>query len=264
MFLPPPCVISAIDKKIKYNDKRGKLQYMKNSTTKQFGDKQEFSLKDVRERDDMYNRFDAKQRAYFHAIKEHVFTFCEATTGSGKTTVSIAAALDLLANGEADRIIYVRTPDDRSLRLGFTPGTLEEKCAIYWGPLCDALLTLGITPDMMFQMVNLGLLVETTDISLRGVNFTRAVVVFDEIQNADVETMRTVFTRCHMNCHIVAAGDRKQHDNKKIDDEFYEYCMFLADSSLGNKCELTYNYRGEFSRLAESYVARKDRKKQAA
>lgn len=237
---------------------------MKNSTTKQFGDKQEFSLKDVRERDDMYNRFDAKQRTYFHAIKEHVFTFCEATTGSGKTTVSIAAALDLLANGEADRIVYVRTPDDRSLRLGFQPGTLEEKCVIYWGPLCDALLALGITPDMAAQMVNLGLLVETTDISLRGVNFSRAVVVFDEIQNADVETMRTVFTRCHENCHIVATGDRKQHDNKKSDDEFYEYCMFLAESAMGNKCELTHNYRGAFSRLAESYVARKDRIKQAA
>lgn len=50
-------------------------------------DKDDLDLRNSKERDRMYKRFDENQRALFHSIKDHLFTFCEATTGSGKTTV---------------------------------------------------------------------------------------------------------------------------------------------------------------------------------
>ena len=75
---------------------------------KTFRDKDYVDLKNSKERDRMYARFDECQKELFASIQEHTFTFCEACTGSGKTTVATAALLDMLANGEIDCIYYVR------------------------------------------------------------------------------------------------------------------------------------------------------------
>lgn len=85
---------------------------------KAFHDKDSIDLKNSKERDRMYSRFDEHQKALFHSIQEHVFTYCEACTGSGKTTVATAALLDMLANGDIDKIIYVRVADDRAQSIG--------------------------------------------------------------------------------------------------------------------------------------------------
>lgn len=210
-------------------------------------------LKNSKDRDRMYNRFDEYQKAFFHSIKENVFTFCEANAGCGKTVIATAAMLDMLANGEIDKIIYIRVADDRAQSIGYYPGTLEEKTDLYWRPLREAFVTLGIQPEMLQLMENEGLIETTLDINLRGCNIERAGVIFDEVENSDYYTLKLVFTRFHDDVHAAIIGDGAQCDQKNATDDFRGYCEFLADSSMGNKCKLVHNYRGKFSRLAESY-----------
>lgn len=161
--------------------------------------------------------------------------------------------LDLLANGEIDKIVYIRVPDDRAQSIGFYPGTLEEKTALYWEPLWQALEELGINRDMAQVMESQGFLETKLDVTLRGTNLSRAGVIVDEIENFRGDTLKLVFTRFHDDVHAVALGDGKQRDQKHATDIFRKYCDFLADSNMGNKCELTKNYRGRFSSLAESF-----------
>ena len=220
---------------------------------KTFRDKDSVDLKNSKDRDRMYARFDEHQKELFQSIKEHTFTFCEACTGSGKTTVATAALLDMLANGEIDRIIYVRVADDRALSIGYMPGTLEEKTTSFWEPFYEALETLGLQREMIHLMESQDLIQTTLDITLRGCNMERAGVLVDECQNADLDTLKLIFTRMHDDVHTVAIGDGKQKDNKRSSDQYKLYCEFLAASPMGNKCELVRDYRGKFSRLAESF-----------
>lgn len=218
-----------------------------------FQEKESINLKDIKERDRMYNRFDESQKDMFHSIKEHVFTFCEAGTGTGKTTVATAALLDMLANGEINKIVYVRVADDRCQSIGYYPGTLEEKTGMYWEPFEEALVTLGLQPGDIAQMMNREELETSLDITMRGINIEKAGVIVDEVQNADLDTLRLIFTRFHDDVHAVAIGDGRQRDQKKASVDYKNYCDYLAASSMGNKCELKCDYRGKFSRMAENY-----------
>lgn len=212
------------------------------------------ALKNNKDRDRMYSRFDPDQKEFFRSIKDHVFTFCEATTGSGKTTVAVASLLDMLANGEINYIVYVRVADDRMQSLGYYPGTMEEKMAPYWGPFYEALITLGLQPETIKAMEFAGIIRETLDISMRGINLEKCGVILDEVQNADIDTLRLIFTRFHDDVHAVVIGDAKQKDQKNSNSAVFKaYCEYLANSSMGNKCELTRNYRGKFSKLAEGF-----------
>ena len=81
----------------------------------------------------------------------------------------------------------------------------------------------------------------------------RAGIIVDEVQNANLDTLKLIFTRMHDDVHAVAIGDGRQKDQKKATDNYKLYCEFLANSSMGNKCTLVHDWRGKFSRLAESY-----------
>lgn len=218
----------------------------------------DFSLRNNKDRDRVYANFTDEQKAMFHSIKEHVFTFCEACTGSGKTLTSIAALLDMLANEEIRQIIYFQKVSERYLQDGFLPGTRTEKTEDLWDPFYGAMLKLGYPPMTVEMLIANGLIMLTTDSSLRGVNFENIGLCVDEAQNCDWNTLNLVFTRCHMDCHIVMVGDYKQKDNKNHSKVFIEYGDYLAKPYFGNKCKLTKNFRGPFSEYAENFVPSED------
>ena len=224
---------------------------MKHSTTQKVIDLRNSSI--TKNRDRMYNKFDEHQQNFFHSIQSNVFSFCEAAAGSGKPTVAAAALLDMLVNGNIDKIVYVRVADDRAQSIGYYPGSLEEKTDIYWTPFCQALESLGLTKADIDELKLAGQIETTLDINLRGCNINRAGVILDEVQNADFYTLKLIFTRLSDNCHIAVIGDGNQCDNKNATNDYLDYCNHLAESCMGNKCKLVSNFRGHFSKIAESY-----------
>ena len=215
-------------------------------------------IKNNKDRDRVYARFSSEQKEMFHAIQDHVFTFCEATAGSGKTLVSVASMLDLLANEEISRIIYIQKVSQRFLQNGFLPGTMEEKTADLITPFYDAMATLGYQPESVDKMIDVGLISVVTDSCLRGINFENVGVIVEEAENMDEETLRLIFTRCHDNCFVVMIGDRKQKDNKGDNQDFLYYGRYLARLDIGCHVRLTKNFRGKFSQSAECFSIRKE------
>ena len=205
-----------------------------------------------KERNRFYKKMNDEQKELFHSIQDNIFTFCEARSGTGKTTVSVASAIDLLYQGKVSKVIYIQTCSARFLDLGFLPGTMEEKTSNLYIALYDALTELGFGEKDIEEMIANGQLMTITDNALRGCNLEDAVIILEESQNMGYHTLKLILTRIHDNCHVVMIGDHYQKDQKGDNTVFIGYGEYLAER-LGKKITLTRNYRGKLSRLAEEY-----------
>ena len=79
------------------------------------------------------------QKAYVDAIEENTIVFGIGPAGTGKTYLAMAKAVQALQRKEVSRIILTRPAVEAGERLGFLPGTLNDKIDPYLRPLYDAL-----------------------------------------------------------------------------------------------------------------------------
>ena len=79
------------------------------------------------------------QKAYVDAIDENTIVFGIGPAGTGKTYLAMAKAVQALQRKEVERIILTRPAVEAGERLGFLPGTLNDKIDPYLRPLYDAL-----------------------------------------------------------------------------------------------------------------------------
>src|SRR5437879_12163194 len=79
------------------------------------------------------------QRRYLDAIETHDMVFGIGPAGTGKTYLAVAMAISALLSKRVNRIILARPAVEAGERLGFLPGTLQEKIDPYLRPLYDAL-----------------------------------------------------------------------------------------------------------------------------
>src|SRR5579862_7286010 len=79
------------------------------------------------------------QRRYLEAIEKHDMVFGIGPAGTGKTYLAVAMAISALLSKRVNRIILARPAVEAGERLGFLPGTLQDKIDPYLRPLYDAL-----------------------------------------------------------------------------------------------------------------------------
>ena len=82
------------------------------------------------------------QKKYVEAIETHDMTFGIGPAGTGKTYLAVAMGVSALLAKKVSRIILVRPAVEAGERLGFLPGSLQEKVDPYLRPLYDALYDL--------------------------------------------------------------------------------------------------------------------------
>ncbi len=156
----------------------------------------------------------ARQKAYLQAISKHDVVFGIGPAGTGKTYLAMAMAVSLFLRGEVSRIILTRPARESGERLGFLPGSLEEKVSPYLRPLYDALF------DMMPQEEASGLLsrniIEVAPLAfMRGRTLNNAFIILDEAQNTTEEQMLMFLTRMGFGSRCVITGDPTQSDLAK-------------------------------------------------
>jgi phosphate starvation-inducible PhoH-like protein len=151
------------------------------------------------------------QRRYVDAIERYDLTFGVGPAGTGKTYLAVAMAVSAFLNKKVSRIILTRPAVEAGERLGFLPGTLQEKIDPYLRPLYDALF------DMM-DAEKVEKLVERNTIEIAPLAFMRGrtlndcFVILDEAQNTTAEQMKMVLTRQGFNSKMVVTGDQTQID----------------------------------------------------
>ncbi|PYT29987.1 MAG: hypothetical protein DMG57_10020 [Acidobacteria bacterium] len=151
------------------------------------------------------------QRRYLEAIERNDLVFGVGPAGTGKTYLAVAMAVWALTSKRVSRIILTRPAVEAGERLGFLPGTLQEKVDPYLRPLYDALHDM-LEPDKVEKLLE-RLTIEVAPIAfMRGRTLNDSFIILDEAQNSTAEQMKMVLTRQGFNSKMVVNGDITQID----------------------------------------------------
>ncbi len=153
----------------------------------------------------------ANQKKYVEAITENTITFGLGPAGTGKTYLAMAKAIQALQAKEVNRIILTRPAVEAGERLGFLPGTLQEKIDPYLRPLFDALHDM-IDQDSSPRLMASGIIEIAPLAYMRGRTLNDAFVILDEAQNTSAEQMKMFLTRLGFGSKMVITGDVTQVD----------------------------------------------------
>ena len=151
------------------------------------------------------------QQAYVKALIGHDLTFCIGPAGTGKTYLAVAAAVSLLKRGDVRKLVLVRPAVEAGEKLGFLPGTMQDKVNPYLRPLLDAL------HDMMaFDQVERFMATDLIEIVplafMRGRTLNDACIICDEAQNTTRNQMLMFLTRLGHGSKMIITGDTSQID----------------------------------------------------
>ena len=151
------------------------------------------------------------QKRYVDAIDANTITFGIGPAGTGKTYLAVAKAVQALQRKEVNRIILTRPAIEAGERLGFLPGTLNDKIDPYLRPLYDALHDM-MDPEAVPKLLTAGTIEVAPLAYMRGRTLNDAFIILDEAQNTSMEQMKMFLTRLGFNSKIVVTGDITQVD----------------------------------------------------
>lgn len=156
-------------------------------------------------------RTEAQQR-YIDAIKNHSLTFGIGPAGTGKSYCAGALAAEALESGRIERIILTRPAVEAGEQLGFLPGELEEKYAVYIEAFRD-ILNERLGRGVVDYCLRHGRIVGAPLAYMRGKTFTaNTFVILDEAQNTTPAQMKMFLTRIGEEAKVVINGDIRQSD----------------------------------------------------
>ncbi len=151
------------------------------------------------------------QRRYLEAIEKHDMVFGIGPAGTGKTYLAVAMAISALLAKRVNRIILARPAVEAGERLGFLPGSLQEKIDPYLRPLYDALYDM-LDPEKVDRYLEKNVIEIAPIAFMRGRTLNDSFVILDEAQNTTSEQMKMFVTRLGFNSKAVVTGDVTQID----------------------------------------------------
>jgi phosphate starvation-inducible PhoH-like protein len=151
------------------------------------------------------------QRRYLEAIERNDLVFGIGPAGTGKTYLAVAMAVSALLSKTVSRIILTRPAVEAGERLGFLPGTLQEKVDPYLRPLYDALYEM-LDNERVEKLLERNVIEVAPIAFMRGRTLNDSFIILDEAQNSTPEQMKMVITRQGFNSKMVVNGDITQID----------------------------------------------------
>ena len=155
-----------------------------------------------------------KQKEFFRIALDYntKIVFVNGPAGTSKTLLSVYCGLQLLNMKAISDIMYLRSAVESSeSKLGFLPGSADDKLKFYNLPFLDKLDELLITtkPEK---------LIEENRVSMFPVNFARGMnwkgkcIILDEAQNSTIKEITTVLTRMGEGSRCFVLADPMQTD----------------------------------------------------
>jgi len=151
------------------------------------------------------------QKLYIEAIEKHDMVFGIGPAGTGKTYLAVSMAVRALLEKKISRIVLTRPAVEAGERLGFLPGTLQEKIDPYLKPLYDALYDM-LDVERVDRNVERGVIEIAPIAFMRGRTLNDSFVILDEAQNTTTEQMKMFLTRIGCGSKALITGDITQID----------------------------------------------------
>lgn len=189
--------------------------------------------------------------------------------GSGKTIMSMAAALELYFAGKYNKIILVRPVIPAGEDIGFLPGTEEEKLKPWMGSFYDSIESLlymkgkynkgmeQTTENFVEQLKKSGAIEIKTFNYMRGRTLDRSIVIVDEAQQITPHLAKLMLTRAGNDSKFIFLGDPtdNQIDSVLVDAKS-NGLVYIIDKMKGyditGHVSLKHVERSELAMLAES------------
>jgi phosphate starvation-inducible PhoH-like protein len=151
------------------------------------------------------------QNEFIRTIAENTITFCQGVAGSGKTHIAVGMAIEYLLENKVNKIVITRPVVESGEKLGFLPGTAEEKLHPYLLPILDEIA--HFIPMSQYASLKTHNKIEIVPLGLmRGRNFHNCFIVADECQNASYDQLKMLLTRIGNDSKMVLTGDVSQSD----------------------------------------------------
>jgi predicted ribonuclease YlaK len=200
-------------------------------------------------------KFTKEQEVYLDSIFTNQLTLVNAPAGTGKTQLAVMAA-KILGNG----LTYVFAPVEED-KMGFRPGTQEEKDGSYLVPLFDALETMRESPKAAIIQEDMpdksmakkeAWVKACSHTFLRGTNLKNTTLIIAESQNFTKQELKKVLTRVHETTTVIMEGHAGQCDLKNpAQSGFLPYIEHFSSEPYAQVCELHTNFRGVLARHAD-------------
>jgi phosphate starvation-inducible protein PhoH len=132
--------------------------------------------------------------------------------GTSKTLLSVYASLKLLNEKRISDVIYLRSAvESSSSKLGFLPGSAEEKLAFYNLPFWDKVQEL--LPALDGKKLKDDQRIHAFPINyIRGLNWNLKSIILDEAQNSTYKELVTAMTRLGHFSRMFILADPMQSD----------------------------------------------------
>ena len=148
---------------------------------------------------------------YFEAMERCDMVFGIGPAGTGKTYLAVAMAVSELLSKRVRRIVLTRPAVEAGERLGFLPGTLQQKIDPYLRPLYDALYDM-LDTERVEKLIEHGTIEIAPLAFMRGRSLNESFIILDEAQNATAEQMKMFITRLGFGSKAAITGDVTQID----------------------------------------------------
>jgi PhoH-like ATPase len=202
---------------------------------------------------------DEYQRMAFDVLldPEVLIVAISGLAGSGKSLMSIAAAIEAYENSKIETIMYVKPIIPVGGRdLGYLPGDKEEKLMNWAKPFYDNLKVIEMAKGKkyggdMFSDPALNVELEAYTF-MRGRTFHNSWVICDEMQNTNILEARTALSRMGEKSKCVILADLTQIDNPYTDAESCGFSVAvesLKDHPIFAAVPLIRSKRSEISKL---------------
>lgn len=155
-----------------------------------------------------------KQKILVELINNNKIIVATGPAGTSKTFSAAYAALKLFADEHEVHRIIITKPTEivGDTALGYTPGTLDEKLAVYMENFNDVFEDI-LEPGILQGMVMGKEIIYKAPQFVRGRTFKNSIVIVDEFQSFDIHQLMALVTRIgKSNTKIIFCGDIKQND----------------------------------------------------
>ena len=146
------------------------------------------------------------------------FTFITGAAGTGKTLLAGAVALERVLNKPKEgykKIIYTRLQIQSGVHIGYIPGDFEGKTDPFIHPFKDNFQEMDYTLGLDYLLSGKDKKLEFVPIQImRGRTFPNSILIIDEAQNLDTDTITTIATRLGQSSKMIFLSNFAQIDDE--------------------------------------------------